>query len=73
MNCGHITQKVKIKTDKTSFRRAAYTAAKSLAFGEMVKKSQLRKTDSKLFSLDRCSISKPIEKKMKILKGEESC
>lgn len=62
-----------IKTDKTNYGRAAYTAAKSLAFEEAVKKSRSRKTVSKLFLLDRRSISTSIEKRMKTLKGEESC
>ncbi|XP_068689864.1 uncharacterized protein [Montipora foliosa] len=62
-----------IKIKKTNSGRAAYTAAKSLAFGEVVKKKRSQKTLSKIFSLDRRSISKSIEKRIKILKGEESC
>ena len=62
-----------IKSARSNSRRAAYTAAKSLAFGESVKKKRSKKTVSKLLSLDRRSISKSIEKRAKILKGEEAC
>lgn len=62
-----------IKSDKSNSGRAAYTAAKSLAFGDNVKKKRSTKTVSKLFSLGRHSISKSMEKRIKILKGEESC
>ena len=61
-----------IKSDKSNSGRAAYTAAKSLAFGGNEKKKRSTKTVSKLFSLDRRSISKSTEKRIKILKGEES-
>ena len=53
--------------------KSARSAAKSLAFGESMKKKRSKKTVSKLLSLDRCSISKSIEKRAKILTGEEAC
>ena len=62
-----------VKANKTTSGRSAFTAAKSLAFGESIKKTRSAKALSKLFSLDRRSISKSIEKRIKILKGEESC
>lgn len=62
-----------IKSARSNSHRAAYTLAEPLAFGESVKKKRSKKTVSKLLSLDRCSISKSIMKRAKLLKGEEAC
>lgn len=69
---GDLTQGLKaVKNDKSNKGRAALGAAKSLSFGENVKKSRSQKTLSKLIALDRRSIKSGIEKREMILKGEE--
>ena len=60
-----------VKNDKSNKRRAALGAAKSLSFGQNVKKSRCQKTLAKLIALDRRSIRSGIEKREMILKGEE--
>ena len=60
-----------VKKDKSNRGRAALAAAKSLSFGQNVKKHRSQKTLSKLIALDRRSIKSGIEKREKILKGEE--
>ena len=59
-----------VKKDKSNRGRAALAAAKSLSFGQYVKKHRSQKTLSNLIALDR-SIKSGIEKREKILKGEE--
>ena len=60
-----------IKKDKSNKERAALRAAKSLSFGQNVKKSRSQKTLSKLIALVGRSIKSGIEKCERILKGEE--
>ena len=60
-----------VKKDKSNRGRAALAAAKSLSFGQNVKKHRSQKTLSKLIALDRRSIKSGIEKREKILKVEE--
>ena len=60
-----------VKNDKSNKGRAALGAAKSLSFGQNVKKTRSKKTLSKFIALDRRSIKSGIEKHEKILKGEE--
>lgn len=60
-----------IKIDKSNKRIAVLGVAKSLSFGQNVKKSISQKTLSKLTAFDRRSIKSAIEKREMILKGEE--
>lgn len=69
---GDLTQGLKaVKNDKSNKGRVALGAAKSLSFGQNVKKSRSQKTVSKLIAFDRRSIKSGIEKREMILKGEE--
>jgi len=60
-----------VKNDRSNKGRSALGAAKSLSFGQNVRKSRSQKTLSKLIALDRRSIKSGIEKRERILKGEE--
>jgi len=67
-----LTQSLKaVKNEKSNKGRAALRAAKSLSFGQNVKKSTCQKTLSELIALDRRSIKSGIEKHKMILKREE--
>jgi len=69
---GDLTQGLKdVKNDKSNKGRAVLGAAKSLSFGQNVKKGRSQKTLSKLIAFDRRSIKSGIEKREMILKGEE--
>lgn len=69
---GDLTQGLKaIKIDKSNKGIPVLGAAKSLSFGQNVKKSISQKTLSKLTAFDRRSVKSGIEKCEMILKGEE--
>ena len=61
----------KIKTSKSKDDKAAYSAFKSLAFGENVSKCKARKSLSKLVNVGRRSVSKGIKERAKILSEEK--
>jgi len=59
-----------VKRSRSGEKRSAFTAFKSLAFGKNVKKAKAKKSLSKLVSIDEKSISKAIERREKVLKGD---
>ena len=60
-----------IKTSKVKEDKAAYSAFKSLAFGQNVSKCKARKSLSKLVNVGRRSVSTGIRERAKILWGEK--
>ena len=63
----------KLKKAKTSDERAAYTAARSLAFGQSVKSKRQQSRVAKLVNVKRKRVSKGISRRQLVLKGEASC
>ena len=61
----------KIKTSKSTDDKAAYSAFKSLAFGQNVSKCKAQKSLSTLVNVGRRSMSKGIKEREKILPGEK--
>ena len=62
----------KVKKAKTSDERAAYTAARSLAFGQSVKSKHQQSRVAKLVNIKRIRVSEGISRRQKVLKGEEA-
>ena len=62
----------KVKKAKTSDERAAYTAARSLAFGQSVKSKRQQCRVAKLVNVKRKRVSEGISRRQKVLKGEEA-
>ena len=59
-----------VKRSGSNEKRAAFKAFKSLAFGEKIKKAKAKKAVAKLVNLGERSISRAIQHREKILKGE---
>ena len=59
-----------VKKARSNEKRAAFTAFKSLAFGKNVKKAKAKKSLSKIVNIDEKSISKAIQRREKVLKGD---
>lgn len=59
-----------VKRSGSNEKRAAFSAFKSLAFGRNVKKAKAKRSLSTLVNLNEKSISKAIQRREKILKGD---
>lgn len=59
-----------VKDSGSKEKRAAFTAFKSLAFGENIKKSRAKRSLGKLVNLNEKSISEAIKRRERILKGD---
>ena len=59
-----------VKDSGSKEKRAAFTAFKSLAFGENIKKSRAKRSLGKLVNLNEKSISEAIKHRESILKGD---
>ena len=59
-----------VKKEHSNEKHAAFTAFKSLAFGKNVKKTKAEKSLSKIANVDKKNISKPIQCREKVLKGD---
>ena len=59
-----------VKRSRSNEKLTAFTAFKSLAFGKNVKKEKAKKSLSKLLNIREKSISKAIERREKVLKGD---
>ena len=59
-----------VKRSRSNKKLAAFTAFKLLAFGKNVKKGKAKKSLSKLLNIHEKSISKAIERREKVLKGD---
>ena len=59
-----------MKRSGSSEKWAAFKVVKSLAFGEKVKKAKVKKSVGKLVNIGKKSISRAIQDREKIFKGE---
>ena len=63
----------RVKAAKSTDQRAAYTAARSLAFGASVKNKRQQSRVAKLVGIKRQQVSKGISRRQAIIDGDEEC
>ncbi|EDO31600.1 predicted protein [Nematostella vectensis] len=63
----------KVKQSKAVDERAAYSAARSLAFGSSIKKNRHQQRVAQMVGIKRQQVSKAIAHREKVLKGDTAC